>query len=206
MAYGPELALRLLFPKLNGFEKIGNKARHTFEPSPKPITIERELRKTCSTWQENWDDCISDDQDNRDNVVAISTEKKPEKLGEIIMRYQALRADELAYATQERNRHYLNKWLSVLGENLPLTELTEEQLVKGRGLLAKTIKPSTLNCTLAILKSVLRWAENRSISVHPAYRSIRGVREIANARATRHSAYRHRHATYCTWVPSRTSI
>lgn len=39
------------------------------------------------------------------------------------------------------------------------------------------LKPATLNCTLACLKSVLRWADERSIPVHPAYRKLRGVRD-----------------------------
>jgi integrase len=185
MAYGPDLALRQLFPRHEGaFEQSGAAGmyRHSFPPAPKPITVERTLRQVCAKWQEVWDNRLTDLQEAQAAGVTAPADSLPRTIGEAVERYQSIRADELAPATRERNRHYLTRWLTVLGPNLLLSDLNEDRLVAGRGRLAKDLMPSTLNCTLAALKSVLRWAEGRGCTIHPAYRSVRGVREGARAR------------------------
>jgi len=49
MAYGPEAAIRWMFPKASHLEQREGGVRHTFDPAPSPITVERELRKTSLT-------------------------------------------------------------------------------------------------------------------------------------------------------------
>lgn len=182
MAYGPVPALQWMFPKHDGsFEAVGpGSFRHTFQPAPDSITVERDLRKVCASWQNAWNERLADHVSVPPKTN--ETDDQIQTLGQAIERYQSLRRDELAPATMERNRHYLTRWVTVLGANTSLNDLTEDRLIAARSVLSKDLKSSTLNCMLACLKSVLRWAEARSIPVHPAYRSVRGVRAIANAR------------------------
>ena len=183
VAAGPLAALRVMFPSgESAFETVTAEcARHTFAPAPTPITVERVLQRICTQWQEAWDDLFVDFVQRQPTDTGGQAEQLPRALGQVITRYLTLRADELAFSTRERNRHYLARWASALGEQRLLSELTEERLIAGRTFLATVLKPSTLNCALAVLKTVLRWAEVRSIPVHPAYRMLRGIRVVSQA-------------------------
>src|SRR5688572_10692362 len=57
-ASGSVFALQWLFPKhASPFEAISpTTSRHVFVLSPKPITVERELRQVCAKWQGFWDE------------------------------------------------------------------------------------------------------------------------------------------------------
>ena len=183
VAYGSETSLRWMFgAHSGGFELTSTgHVRHSFPPSNLPITVERVLRTVCAKWQNAWDDRLATHRE--EHVISSKVEVVvPElrTLSQLIEHYKTVRADELAPATNERNRHYLKSWVSALGADLALVDLTETRLLAARSALAKELKPSTLNCMLATFKSALRWAEARSIAVAPAYRSLKGVRENAN--------------------------
>lgn len=183
IAYGPEPALRLMFGNpVDGFEKPSRGCvRHTFAPAAIPVTVERTLRQVCARWEMNWQMEFAKMCEPKDKIEELN-EGTPElrTLSQLIEHYRIVRADELAPATNERNRHYLARWVEALGADLTLVDVSETKLIAARSALAKELKPSTLNCMLATFKAVLRWAEARSIAVSPAYRSLKGVRENAN--------------------------
>lgn len=184
MAYGSDASLRWMFEAhIGNFESASTGCvRHSFPPANFPITVERVLRTVCAKWQTAWDDRLAthlEEQVISSNGEVVVPELRT--LSQLIEHYKTVRADELAPATNERNRHYLARWEAALGADLALVDLSETRLLAARGALAKELKPSSLNCMLATFKAVLRWAEARSIAVAPAYRSLKGVREVANA-------------------------
>ena len=184
MAYGPDASLRWMFEAhVGNFESASTGCvRHSFPPANFPITVERVLRTVCAKWQNAWDDRLAthlEVQEISSNREAATPELRT--LSQLIEHYKTARADELAPATNERNHYYLTRWVTALGADLALVDVSEARLIAARSLLAKELKPSTLNCTLAVFKAVLRWAEARSIAVAPAYRSLKSVRENANA-------------------------
>lgn len=182
VATGHKAALRWMFPRHpNEFEVISAaKSRHDFVPAPVPITVERELRKTCAAWQMAWDERL----DEREPTIQPPAQAlvSDGTLGDTVNAYLRLRVGELAASSLERNRHYLERWVKVLGATTPLTDLTEDRLVAGRTELAKALHPSTLNCLIAALKTVLRWAEERDIPVHKAHQRFKRVKNNAPAR------------------------
>jgi integrase len=169
-----------MFPRHEGeMENVSSHlSRHMFPPAPTPITVERDLRRVCRAWQDAWDERLATE------VTPVGIAESPptlSTLGEVVVHHQSLRRDELAASTMERNKHYLDRWLSALGSQTPLVELTEERLVAARATLLRDLQPSTINCSLACLRSVLRWAEARGLPVHAAYRTLRRVREIRSS-------------------------
>ena len=104
------------------------------------------------------------------------------RLGDTVNTYLRLRAGELAASSLERNRHYLERWVKALGAQQSLAELTEERLVAARTAIAKELQPSTVNCLVAALRTLLRWADEREMPVHKAYLRFKRVKETAAAR------------------------
>ena len=182
LATGPMAALRWMFPRHQGtMEAISARShRHEFPPSASPITVERDLRRVCAAWQSAWDERMDDTtsvlQEPSRQLISDGT------LGDTVKAYLRLRAGELAESSLEKNRHYLDRWVGVLGAKTPLADLTEDRLVAGRTALAKELRASTLNCLIATLKTVLRWAEERDILVHKAHQRFKRVKNGAHAR------------------------
>lgn len=178
LATGPELALRWMFPaSQTAFESVSPVARrHAFVPAPYLITVERELRAVCHQWQDRWDQALADHQQGFHPVA----DAPPRSLGELIDRYQAARAGELAPATLERNRHYLGRWRSALGGQQVIADLTQDHLLTARLALARELEATTVNCMFALLRSTLRWAADRGWMTATCYQGIRELRETRN--------------------------
>lgn len=178
VVYGPIAALQWLWPKHKGpFETINpNTSRHCFAPSEQPVTDARVLLKIFKAWQQAWNQRLETERFSGPAVDGPAT------LTDLAGLYLKLRGDELAPSTIERNRHYLTRFIEELGVDIRLTDLTEDRLIAARSRLLRQLQPTTVNSTIACLNSVLRWASNREIEVHGAYRSFRRVRVATNPR------------------------
>jgi len=162
-AYGPEMALRWMFPGIQNFEQRSNYSRHTFEPKPNAerVTVERELRRICQCLQAIWNDKLQDFQECQSDPTnglsqSAAIPPVPRTLGELIAQLGVQRRRDLSRRTEERDKHYLGLWTKALGASLPLASITEDVLRTHRDHLAKRLKPSTVNCSFAVLKVMLR--------------------------------------------------
>jgi integrase len=77
----------------------------------------------------------------------------------------------------ERNRHYLNRWIDALGGDIEIHQIDNPRLVAGRQRLTARLSPSTINCTVAVLRSCLRWAVDRGILSQDPVRGIKPLRD-----------------------------
>ena len=190
-AYGPEAALRWMFPKVSHFEQVPQAARHSFEPTPdtKRVTVERELRHVCQLWQEKWNDWLQDHQENQLHQGAQhslthmpAAPALPTTLGSLLDQYTEQRRQDLSPRTHDRNQHYLALWKSALGASFPLSGITEERLRIERDRLAKRLKPSTVNSSMAVLKTYLNWAHAKGIMHQAPHRLIKPLKDTRSMR------------------------
>jgi len=172
-ASGVEAAMHWMFPAVLSFEQHGRVARHTFEPAPGKITVERELRSVCSRWQEHWMDKLQELPVDAPVLAgpAITT------VGDLVQNAKDQRKDVVAAATLEKERHYFQHWLDELGADLPLAELDEQQLLQARGRLSKRLKPGTVNCSFAVMKSVLSWAVDQGLMARAPHRRVKRLKD-----------------------------
>lgn len=184
MAFGSAEAVRWMFPKHGGFEVIGGKLRHTFDPAGHPITVERNLRQICARWQESWDHRFQDQ--------ATGIEVRPTEEALVITTIQQLfdhlfeiRKGQIASTTQERDRYYLKMWRKHLGEGRTLASLSEKALVDARAALARATTASTANCAMGVLKTYLSWASHQGHMTTSFFRTIKKLKEPASARVRR---------------------
>lgn len=177
MAYGPEQAVRWLFPKATRFESLGNKSRHTFDPAPNPITIERELRRVCAKWQDHWDAKLAD---HLAGVVAES-EASPalaiNSLGQLFDHLHAERSKTVAKSTTSRDIYRLQVWRDALGNDCLLNSLTPQRIADGLAAIGKRTSPATANGAFGVLRTYLNWAANMGLVKDRSHNTVRRLKE-----------------------------
>lgn len=177
MAYGPIEALRWLFPRAAGFEAVGGKARHTFDPAPSPVTVERDLRQICRRWQDHWDEKVADN-----HVVCHAGDdfRTPETLNEAFDHHQAHYAQLLGPRTQEQYPARMQEWLDYLGEGVRLEEITAEAILAARARMQADRRSSntTINGKVSTLKKVLNMAHRKGWVTRAPWRDVPPLRLI----------------------------
>ena len=184
VASGSHRVLRWMFLKHPGeFQKISlSTYRHDFVPAGVPITVMRTLEQVCAQWQEKWEVRRQNDELVGNHAAVGVVQPENLTLSQLIERYQIARTGELAPATMERDRHYLNRWIKEMGGSTLLQDIAEVHVVAARAEVAKGLMVSTINCMFATLRTVLRWATDRGWMSDDIYRHIRPFREVRNAR------------------------
>jgi len=172
-ATGTQQTLHWLFPKHNGhFENIhASTWRHVFTPSNVDITVERELRRVCAHWQENWNSRLQDHLEGHARLipqqVIINT------LNDLVRHVFELRKVEISPKTSEKNRNYLQQWTRVLGGDIPLHHITEGVLRTARSQLLLKCKASTVNDSMAVLRAYLTWAHANGYMSELVHKNIK---------------------------------
>ncbi|MBA3689720.1 MAG: tyrosine-type recombinase/integrase [Chloroflexi bacterium] len=172
-----------MFPKAHQAEIHGNNSRHAFEPSPKKITVERELRSVCSQWQGHWEQRLQDALDAPSQSEAVTIQVRT--LGDLCDQRLAQRKLEIELATWRKEKHYLQHWLTELGKQAQLHTLTEQQIRQAREHLSKRLKPGTINCSMAVLKGYLDWARKKGHMSHIPHEDIRELKNVRDPTAMR---------------------
>lgn len=174
VAYGATAAVRWLFPSCQNFEVIGSNARHTFEPSPQPITVERELRRTCACWQQRWDERLGEQDDDATGqgqpAVAIQS------LGQLFDHLHAERAQTLAQITSDRDRYKLRLFREELGDGLPLRSISVSLLASALARIGNRVSPRTANAAFAVVKTYLTWAGHHGLLRDQSHLNVRRLR------------------------------
>jgi integrase len=182
VACGSQQALRWMFPKHSDhFENITPTVwRHVFTPvQDQKITVERELRSICALWQDEWTTRLQDHQEGY-STPQTSLAQPIYTLGQLIDTYSALRKGDISASTSEKNKNFLQHWLTVLGKDCPLDSLTEDGLLTARAQIAKTRSPTTVNDSLSVLKQYLNWACKKSYMQHPVFSEIKKMKAPKN--------------------------
>ena len=184
MAYGPGPALSWMFPKVSTFESRDHGYRHTFEPAPNPITVERDLRRTCAAWQEQWSQRLQDHVES-----GISGANPPEivisTLGQLFDHYFLIRKPKIAVITSDRDRYRLGLWRTELGNDRTLSSIRPDDIADALIRIGKRTSASTANTSLGVLKAYLSWAANNGIIKNHGHRTVRRLKESANLRHQR---------------------
>jgi len=180
VAYGSIPALRWLFPDLTRFEVIGDKARHTFLPGPRPVTVERELRKICLLWQARWDEEL--DSWTHLGSTATSDGKVLVTVSDLFDHLFELRKGSLAGTTVERDRSYLKHWRLEFGADTPLGAITSARIDAALRNIAARTSPGTANSALGTLNAFLNWAVNQAVIPHAGHKSVRRLKEPSRGR------------------------
>jgi integrase len=178
VAYGPNEALRWMFPQADGFEFFGDKARHTFVPAPGNVTVERDLRRIAAQWQNAWTARCEDEQAGHSQIPQVASPPSVVTLGQLVLRYHEVRQGELASRTLERNGHYMRNWSSVLGDSLPLAALTQDRLAAARQKLTADLAISTVNDAFGLLRTVLCWAVRQDYLAKDPADGMKPLRQI----------------------------
>jgi integrase len=177
-ASGSLEALKWMFPKVERVEHHTACFRHAFKPAPTPITIERELRRVCAKWQEQWDLRLQDHQDRTTGGIEQAVAGPVARtMSQLIDAYLAARVGELAPRTMERNRHYLNRWIDALGGDLDIHLMDNPRLIAGRQMLTSRLSPGTINVTFAVLRTCVRWSIDRGLLYQDPTRGIKPLRD-----------------------------
>jgi integrase len=181
MASGSFEAILWLFPQMKGIpEHHGDRYRHVFAPGSSPITVERVLRRLCSEWQEEWnrmyEDYLSGVQSSAANAeVRVSLET----LGKLFDHLYAKRQSTIAKSTTSRDKYRLKVWRDQLGDNLPLSALTEECIAAALAAIGKRTSACTANAAFGVLKTYLNWAANKGWMKDRCHSTVKRLREDA---------------------------
>jgi integrase len=156
-------------------EKHGSQFRIVFSPSPKPITVERDLRKVCAAWQTTWDNRLADSLEagpttQADARPTITT------TGLLFDHLFEERKATLKATTVERDRYHLGLWRRELGEATALHDLTEPALVAARGRIAGATSAATANDGFGILKTYLTWAFHQGLMPTTFFKTIKKLK------------------------------
>jgi integrase len=183
-ASGPLEALQWMFPKMGKPAWNNTTYRHAFVPDTKPVTVERDLRKICGIWQDSWNERLVEEWQQQQATPSGSPAAEPviRTLGAMIQGYLEARVGELAPRTMERNRHYLNRWLEVLGTDQDINRIDNPMLVKARQRLTARLSPGTINVTFAVLRTCIRWAIDRG---HLDRDPTKGIKPLRDPGATK---------------------
>lgn len=182
VVYGPVNAVRWLFPKADGFEFIGDMARHTFVPAPMPVTVERSLRQICAQWQDAWN-IRYEDESAGITTQPIQAGPTITTLGQLFDHLYQQRLATLKASTASRDIYRLKVWRDTLGNGCPLATLTAGQITVALAQIGKRTSPVTANVALALLKTFLTWAANTGLLKDQCHKTVRRLPEpSANAR------------------------
>ena len=173
-----------MFPKPDKFEQMGSKVRHTFEPSPQTVTVERELRKICAAWQAKWDDLAQDHVVESPSKIQ-QQEKSIQTLGQLFDHLSEKRKAKVAIITHDRDRYKLAQWREELGNERLLTDIQPELVDDALLRIAKRTSPSTANSCLGVLKTYLTWAANTGLIKDQSHRTVSRLKEPAGQRHRR---------------------
>lgn len=184
MAFGPELALRWMFPNAKEFERRPTGLRHTFDPHPRPVTVERDLRKACAQWQNRWDERLQDEAFTSDQPAA-EIRRCIETVGQLFDHLFEERQATLKDTTVERDRYHLGIWRRELCESTFVAGLTESVLVAARARIAQATSPATANDGFAIVKTYLTWAFNQGLMPTLFFKTIKKLKVPASQRNKR---------------------
>ena len=188
-AYGVPQALRWMFPKADKFEHMGAKVRHTFEPSTRPLTIERELRQRCADWQSKWNEHLQDHQEGVCDAGASTQASAPvlqlQTLGQLFDHLSEIRKSTVAIITADRDRYKLGLWRTELGNERTLESLNPDDIAEALVRIGKRTSPSTANACLGVLKTYMSWAAKKGIIKDESHRTVRRLKESANLRHQR---------------------
>lgn len=174
-------ALHWLFPKVREApEAHGPSFRRMFAPSPKPITVERDLRRACAAWQAKWMERLEDGDASGD--LAGSARPPIATLGQLFDHQYEARRSMLKCSTIDRDRYRLLVWRDTLGDKVPLASLTAESISLALKAIAAKTSPSTANTALGVLKTYLTWAANMGLLRDFSHRTVKRLREPASQR------------------------
>jgi integrase len=191
MAYGAPAAIRWLFPKVQKFEIVGMKFRHTFDPFTSPVTAMRGLLSACQGWQARWLGWL---QDHEEGVTTVSARSglNIETLGQLFDHLQGQRksTESVTIATWDRDRYRLNLWRTEIGNDRLLSEITPEMISDALARIGKRTSPSTANTSLGVIKTFLTWAANKGIILNQSHRTVHRLKVP--------SAQRHHRAWWTT--------
>ncbi len=184
MASGASAALRWMFPNMQHDPELnGSCFRHAFEPSPRKVTIERDLRRICAKWQESWNSQFEDHVNGlpdggmtADQVPTIST------LGQLFDHLHGQRKKTVAVSTSDRDRYRLQLWRDEIGHGVPLADLSVERITAALARIGKRTSAPTANPALGVLKTYLNWAAHMGLLKNQGYRTVRPLKEPAGGR------------------------
>jgi integrase len=178
VAYGPAQSLAWMFPNAfsGSFEQVGGMARHVFAPSPRPITVERDLRRVCSVWQAKWNERVQDEIEASPTEANTTSQQVLSTLDDLFTHLLNIRTASLRPTTVVRDRSYHIYWRRELGAATALRSLNEPVLIAARDRLAKATSPATANDAFAVLKTYLNWAFNQGLLPNAAFKTIRRLR------------------------------
>ncbi len=186
VAVGSVSALRWLFPQHEGhMESVSPRScRHVFNPAPKPITVERDLRKVCAAWQSKWEELL---QDHQEGVVTgpVSIIARIQTLGQLFDHLHVDRKTKVAVSTSDRDRYRLQLWRQGLGNDRLLNNLRADDISNALAQIAKRTSPSTANTSLGVLKTYLNWAANMGLVKDHGHKTVRRLKEPASQRHRR---------------------
>lgn len=187
VAAGPVSALRWLFPQHEGtFDPISAAtSRHVFVPSPKAITVERDLRHACARWQSKWDERLQDHQERQGASSLGSGTPDLTTIGQLFDYLYEQRKATIAKSTSDRDRYRLDLWRTELGNDRALADLRPEDLSAALGRIGKRTSPSTANTSLGVLKTYLTWAHNMGLLKDQSHKTVKRLREPASQRHQR---------------------
>ena len=185
-ATGPLAALRWMFPRHEGTMELISTAssRHVFNPAPYAITVERELRKVCATWQATWEERL---QDHREGITATAPPSRPiiETLGQLFDHLYEARKERIARSTTDRDRYRLSLWRAEIGNDRTLVGILPQDIADALARIGKRTSPSTANTSLGVLKTYLTWAANMGFKRDHSHRTVPRLKEPAAHRHTR---------------------
>ncbi len=189
MASGSREALRWMFPKRKEEpEKNGNCFRHAFMPAPEKITVERDLRRLCSRWQDAWSSRYEDHLAGfTSNVSDTPTDQASHKptittLGQLFDHLHEQRKATTARSTSDRDRYRLQLWRDDIGNQVLLADLSSDRIASALTRIGKRTSAPTANPALGVLKTYLNWAANMGLLTDQSYRTVRPLKEMAGTR------------------------
>jgi integrase len=159
-----------MFRNVRQFEDRGSSSRHTFEPSPTYITVERDLRSICAQWQQHWNERLSDHEAGEAETATVLF--RIETIGQLVNHLLETRRSRIAAATREKEIHYARHWVTELGKDTTLRSLTSDVLVEAQARMAMRLKAGTVNCCRGLLKTYLRWAIEHGYMDHSPHRDL----------------------------------
>lgn len=179
VAYGPESAVRWLFPKKDAhvFESANDKVRHVFVPAPTPITVERDVRRICAKWQERWEERLADHQTGFTTQSEAPRTPAITTLGQLFDHLYQERTTTVAKSTTSRDRYRLQVWRNALGNNTLLASLTPDLITSALAKIGKQTSPATANSAFGVLKTYLNWAHNMGLTKDRSHATVRRLKE-----------------------------
>jgi integrase len=179
VANGLEQAIKWLFPrKTVVLERHGAIFRYTFKPDIHPVTVERELRKTCAKWEAAWNKRLQDEITLAPE--GANTTQVPSTLRQAYEHHQRHYAPLLGDRTSEQYPVRMAEWFRYVGADTPLEEITAEKILSVRSAMKEELNSSnsTINAKVATLKKILNMAHRKGWIIRPSWRDVPNLRVI----------------------------